>query len=158
MDSHPSEHAERTGIRGGGTHRSLQAGDSLDVVVQHVGSSPEQHVERDVVTLGVGDQRFDTCGGAPITNRVDACSHVCHPAVGEIVAEFDLSQPTISRHLSVLKEADLVREQRRGTRRFYEVDPNGLDPLRTYLEDFWGGVLAAFKTVADQSQGGTHNG
>ena len=34
--------------------------------------------------------------------------------VGEIVAKFDLSQPTISRHLSVLKEADLVVDQRRG--------------------------------------------
>ena len=35
-------------------------------------------------------------------------------SVGEIVAKFDLSQPTISRHLSVLKEADLVIDERRG--------------------------------------------
>ena len=35
-------------------------------------------------------------------------------SVGEIVDRFDLSQPTISRHLSVLKEANLVTDQRRG--------------------------------------------
>src|SRR5947207_5547294 len=34
--------------------------------------------------------------------------------VGEIVGNFNLSQPTISRHLSVLKEADLVVDQRQG--------------------------------------------
>ena len=34
--------------------------------------------------------------------------------VGEIVGRFSLSQPTISRHLSVLKEANLVRDERRG--------------------------------------------
>ena len=79
-------------------------------------------------------------------------------SVAELAAGLPVSRPAVSQHLKVLKEADLVREQRRGTRRFYEVDPSGLDPLRTYLEDFWGGVLAAFKTVADQSQGGTHDG
>ena len=35
-------------------------------------------------------------------------------SVGEIVDRFSLSQPTISRHLSVLKEANLVTDQRRG--------------------------------------------
>ena len=76
----------------------------------------------------------------------------------ELAAGSPVSRPAVSQHLKVLKEANLVREQRRGTRRFYQVNPSGLDPLRTYLEDFWGGVLAAFKTVANTSQGGTKNG
>ncbi len=47
-------------------------------------------------------------------------------AVGEIVANFDLSQPTISRHLSVLKEADLVIDQRRGQNVIYRLNDNAL--------------------------------
>lgn len=47
-------------------------------------------------------------------------------AVGEIVAKFDLSQPTISRHLSVLKEADLVIDQRRGQNVIYRLNDNSL--------------------------------
>ncbi len=41
--------------------------------------------------------------------------------VGEIVGNFHLSQPTISRHLSVLKEADLVSDQRRGQHVVYSL-------------------------------------
>lgn len=78
--------------------------------------------------------------------------------MAELAAGVPVSRPAVSQHLKVLKQADLVREHRRGTRHFYEVNPSGLDPLRVYLEDFWGGVLAAFKTVADQSQGGTPDG
>ena len=47
-------------------------------------------------------------------------------AVGEIVAKFDLSQPTISRHLSVLKEADLVVDQRRGQNVIYRLNDAAL--------------------------------
>ncbi len=47
-------------------------------------------------------------------------------AVGEIVAKFDLSQPTISRHLSVLKEADLVIDQRRGQNVIYRLNDGAL--------------------------------
>lgn len=47
-------------------------------------------------------------------------------AVGEIVAKFDLSQPTISRHLSVLKEADLVVDQRRGQNVIYRLNDTAL--------------------------------
>jgi DNA-binding transcriptional ArsR family regulator len=78
--------------------------------------------------------------------------------VTELAAGLPVSRPAVSQHLKVLKEANLVRERPRGTRRFYEVNPSGLDPLRIYLEEFWGEVLEAFKTVANASQGGKANG
>jgi len=74
--------------------------------------------------------------------------------VGELAAGLPVSRPAVSQHLKVLKEADLVRERPHGTRHYYETNPSGLDPLRIYLEEFWGGVLAAFKTAADGNQGG----
>ena len=50
-----------------------------------------------------------------------------HPhSVGEIVDNFQLSQPTISRHLSVLREADLVIDQRRGQHVIYRLNSSTL--------------------------------
>ena len=55
--------------------------------------------------------------------------------VGEIVGNFNLSQPTISRHLSVLKEADLVVDQRQGQNVIYRLND---DALSSSMRDFFG--------------------
>jgi DNA-binding transcriptional ArsR family regulator len=55
--------------------------------------------------------------------------------VGEIVGNFSLSQPTISRHLSVLKEADLVVDQRHGQNVIYRLNE---DALSTSMQEFFG--------------------
>src|ERR1700721_2580713 len=44
-------------------------------------------------------------------------------AAGEIAAHFSISGPSISRHLSVLKAADLVSERREGNHIFYRLEP-----------------------------------
>jgi DNA-binding transcriptional ArsR family regulator len=46
--------------------------------------------------------------------------------VGEIVANFQLTQPTISRHLAVLREAHLVTDRRRGQHVIYQLDDRSL--------------------------------
>ncbi len=57
--------------------------------------------------------------------------------VGDIVGEFDLSQPTISRHLSVLKEADLVIDQRRGQNVIYRLNDEALsESMRSFFGQF----------------------
>jgi DNA-binding transcriptional ArsR family regulator len=55
--------------------------------------------------------------------------------VGEIVDQFTLSQPTISRHLAVLKEADLVIDQRRGQNVVYRLND---EALATSMVEFYG--------------------
>ncbi len=55
--------------------------------------------------------------------------------VGEIVGNFNLSQPTISRHLSVLKEADLVIDQRQGQNVIYRLND---EALSTSMREFFG--------------------
>jgi ArsR family transcriptional regulator, arsenate/arsenite/antimonite-responsive transcriptional repressor len=55
--------------------------------------------------------------------------------VGEIVGNFSLSQPTISRHLSVLKEADLVIDQRQGQNVIYRLNDRALS---TSMQEFFG--------------------
>ena len=61
-----------------------------------------------------------------------------HPrSVGEIVDNFQLSQPTISRHLSVLREADLVVDQRRGQHVIYRLNAGTLtDSILEFFHEF----------------------
>src|SRR5262245_21350447 len=70
-------------------------------------------------------------------------------AVGELAGELPVSRPAVSQHLKVLKRAGLVRDRRAGTRRLYELDPQGLEELRDYLETFWQTDLAGFKQAAE---------
>ena len=72
--------------------------------------------------------------------------------VGEIARHMPVSRPAVSQHLKVLKEAGLVREERRGTRHIYEIDPEGLGPLRAWLDRLWDSALAAFKAEAEKSE------
>ena len=73
-------------------------------------------------------------------------------AVGELAGELPVSRPAVSQHLKVLKEAGLVIDEPDGTRRIYRVDPEGVDALRAYLDQFWNQALAAFKDVAEQKE------
>lgn len=52
---------------------------------------------------------------------------------GEITAHFSVSAPAISRHLSVLKEADLIRDDRRGKFIFYELNASVLEEILLWL-------------------------
>jgi DNA-binding transcriptional ArsR family regulator len=54
--------------------------------------------------------------------------------VGELVRRFELTQPAISQHLKVLKEAGLVRVRPDAQRRLYSVDPKGLRVIELWLE------------------------
>jgi len=54
-------------------------------------------------------------------------------AAGEIAARFSISGPSISRHLSILKGADLVSEKRVGNRILYRLEP---DRIASALGDF----------------------
>ncbi len=54
--------------------------------------------------------------------------------VCDVQAHFDLSQPTISHHLSVLKRAGLVSSRQVGRWAFYEIDPAALSALAAVLE------------------------
>ena len=53
--------------------------------------------------------------------------------VCDLVDAFDLSQPTISHHLKVLREAGLLECERRGTWVFYRVVPSALAQLAAVL-------------------------
>jgi DNA-binding transcriptional ArsR family regulator len=57
-------------------------------------------------------------------------------AVGELVQELDASQPTISKHLKVLREADLVSMRAQGQKRYYALNPKPLAGVANWLQTF----------------------
>jgi len=71
---------------------------------------------------------------------------------GAIAAHFDVTRPAVSQHLNVLKEAGLLSERRNGTRRLYRARPQGLEELRSFLEEFWDDRLEALKTEAENEE------
>jgi DNA-binding transcriptional ArsR family regulator len=57
-------------------------------------------------------------------------------SVGELVKLLGLSQPGVSKHLRLLREAGLVQVRRDGRRRWYELDPEPLTELDEWLEPY----------------------
>ena len=57
---------------------------------------------------------------------------------GEITAHFSVSAPAISRHLSVLKEADLIRDTREGKFIYYELNASVLEEILLWVADLKG--------------------
>src|SRR5689334_3601411 len=75
-------------------------------------------------------------------------------AVGVLADGLPVSRPAVSQHLKVLKEAGLVSEEQDGARRIYRIDPQGLGPLRAWLDQFWEMALDAFKAEAEKAEDG----
>lgn len=71
-------------------------------------------------------------------------------AVGDLAGQLPVSRPAVSQHLRVLKDAGLVVDRPVGTRRFYQVDPEGVGALRAYLDRFWDDALDAFARAAER--------
>jgi ArsR family transcriptional regulator, arsenate/arsenite/antimonite-responsive transcriptional repressor len=65
-----------------------------------------------------------------MVNRLAAADECC---VCDLNAAFDLSQPTISHHLKVLRDAGLVESSRRGTWAYYRLVPEAVRALRQTL-------------------------
>ncbi len=57
---------------------------------------------------------------------------------GDIAAQFDVTRPAVSQHLTVLRDAGLIVERREGTRRWYRARPEGTREIRAWLEAILG--------------------
>ena len=70
--------------------------------------------------------------------------------VGDLAADLPVTRPAVSQHLKVLKAAGLVIDRAEGTRRLYQLDPRGIQALRTYFDQFWTTALASFKEAVEK--------
>ena len=59
-------------------------------------------------------------------------------SAGEITERFDVTGASISRHLSVLKEADLIRDTREGKYIYYDLNASVLEEIMLWIRDLKG--------------------
>jgi DNA-binding transcriptional ArsR family regulator len=74
---------------------------------------------------------------------------------GRLAERFDMSRPSVSEHLKVLKDAGLVAESRKGRERHYRLEAAPLMDLRDWLspyEDFWRDRLARLSDLMDEME------
>lgn len=73
--------------------------------------------------------------------------------VGELADHLPVSRPAVSQHLKILKDANLVREHREGTRHYFSLNPAGFSGIREYVDSMWNDALNAFASyVSDQAR------
>ena len=70
--------------------------------------------------------------------------------VAEIVARLSLSQPSVSKHLRVLRDVGLVHLRREGRRKLYRLNADAIRPLHEWTsERFWRNQLRRVKERAE---------
>jgi ArsR family transcriptional regulator, arsenate/arsenite/antimonite-responsive transcriptional repressor len=72
----------------------------------------------------------------PTRRRILALLSERERTVGELVTEFDISQPAVSRHLGVLRAAGLVRAERQGQNVVYALDTTVLQDVMRVMMDW----------------------
>lgn len=78
-------------------------------------------------------------------------------SVSDLASHFDMRRPSVSEHLRVLRRAELVREQRRGRHRIYELDPVPLREVAAWLQpfdEFWRTKLKSLDAFLDDEAHG----
>jgi DNA-binding transcriptional ArsR family regulator len=98
------------------------------------------------VPLPTGDP-FDALGDANRRAIVELLG-AGERSVQEIADALPISRPAVSRHLRLLKQAGLVVEEPRGTRRIYRLHGQGIEAVQAYVESVWGEAAARFRLVA----------
>ena len=74
--------------------------------------------------------------------------------VGDIVAALGLGQPSVSKHLRVLRDVGLVRTRREGRQKLYRTNPDAIRPLHEWtsrFERFWRHQLSRIKERAEET-------
>jgi len=72
---------------------------------------------------------------------------------GQIAQAFPVSRPAISKHLRLLRRAHLVREHREGRLRVYQLNPEPLKAVDSWIEQyrgFWSTNLASLKSFVEE--------
>jgi len=74
-------------------------------------------------------------------------------SVGDLVVRLRLEQPSVSKHLGVLRRVGLVRARRHGRQILYEANPDGIRPLHEWTKSFerlWAHQLLRVKERAEE--------
>ena len=76
--------------------------------------------------------------------------------IAEIAAAFDMTRPAVAKHLTVLREGDLIAVEQRGRERINRLKPRALRTAADWLNHFdvyWDDRLAELKAVVERKDG-----
>ena len=73
-------------------------------------------------------------------------------SVRELTDQVGISQPAVSQHLKVLREASLVAATPKGASNIYSVNPRGIEALRRWVDSLWDDVLDSFFDAAEAAR------
>ena len=82
-------------------------------------------------------------------------------AVGDLVVKVKLEQPSVSKHLKVLRDVGLVRVRRNGRHMMYRTNPEAIRPLYEWTKTFerlWAHQLMRIKERAEAKEKDDHRG
>ena len=72
--------------------------------------------------------------------------------VGELSMVLPISRPAVSKHMKLLQDAKLVTHKSVGTQNLFELDKQGFEDARDWIEEFWDDALTRFKLVAENTK------
>jgi DNA-binding transcriptional ArsR family regulator len=78
-------------------------------------------------------------------------------SVQQLADQLPISRPAVSQHLRVLKDGGLVISRAEGTRRIYQLNPDGVGALHAWLDGVWGDALAMFHKAAQAAAERDHD-
>ena len=94
---------------------------------------------------------FDALGDPHRRAIVELLGRPVGYSARDIADALPISRPSVSRHPPLPKNAGLVVEEPRGTRRIYTLHAEGVDAVQAYLMRVWGEAAARFRLVAENS-------
>jgi DNA-binding transcriptional ArsR family regulator len=104
-----------------------------------------------VGTVGTPDAAFSALADPTRRAVLDLLRAGTRPA-GEIARSFTVSRPAISKHLGILRRAHLVEERREGRHRLYQLNPEPLKSVDSWLNQyrqFWTVSLTNLKAFVE---------
>ena len=88
--------------------------------------------------LATTERGYTLQNGTQVPDRTEWHNLVFRNRLGEIVDKFPVTGASISRHLSVLKDADLIRDTREGKFIYYELNASVLEEIMLWISDLKG--------------------
>lgn len=79
-------------------------------------------------------------------------------AVNDLARTLPVTRPAVSQHLRVLKDAGLVMDRKAGTRRLYQLNPEGVARLRAHFDQMWTQALGGFQQAVEKPPVGAKHG
>ena len=71
-------------------------------------------------------------------------------AVNELAGMLPVSRPAVSQHLRIHKVAGLVNDSKAGTRRIYQLNPEGMRLLRLHFDQVWDQAMSNFQAAVER--------